>query len=108
VGAYVLTVFGPAPMRIASPDGAIVLVNVFEVFRCYAIGSMRDIWVVISDVLLVTRDDQHGELLHHRPQSRYAGVAGLSSACIKSGLSLDDLIASNPKLSLEFGTMVVE
>jgi hypothetical protein len=61
---------------------------------------MRDIGVVNSDVLLVTRDDQHEELLHHRPRCRYAGEAGVPSVCIKSALSGNELVASNSKLLL--------
>jgi hypothetical protein len=33
VAVHVLTVFGPAPMRIARPDGAIVLVSEWEMLR---------------------------------------------------------------------------
>jgi hypothetical protein len=60
-----------------------------------------DAQVVISDVLLVTRHDQHEKLLHHRPQCPCAGAAGVSSKCIKSGLPGDDLAASNMKLALQ-------
>jgi hypothetical protein len=33
VAVHVLTVFGPAPMRIARPDGAIVFVSEWEMLR---------------------------------------------------------------------------